>query len=285
MGPDLGLSQVFQAWDAQKEATWHTALLASKTSIFQYPKEPYMAKAFTRPGIKACIGRGVSFSSDGLISFHGADFLHDERFTQAYECGIARHGFRPHIEWRVRVALWAATHAMKLAGDFVECGVNTGILTGTVLEYVRWNEYCGKRKFYLLDTFKGIPVEGLSDQDRALAQENVWEYTDIYDVANEHFANYLNVILVRGRIPETLEHVRSEHIAYLSIDMNVIPPEIAAGEFFWSRLVPGALIVLDDYNYVGFERLRNAWDSFAARHDIDILPLPTGQGLIIKPPV
>lgn len=243
-----------------------------------------MSKAFTKPGIKACIGRGVSFSSDGLISFHGADFLGDEKFVYAYKCGIARHGSNPHAEWRVRVALWAAAQGMKLAGDFVECGVNTGILSGAILEYVRWKQSSGQRKFYLLDTFEGIPADGLNPEDREAVQGHNRRYKDVFDLVNSHFTTYPNVILVRGRIPDTLEQVQAEHIAYLSIDMNLADPEIAAGECFWPRLVPGALIVLDDYNYMGFERQRDAWDQFATRHSIDILPLPTGQGLIIKPP-
>ena len=244
-----------------------------------------MSKAFTRPAIRAIIGRGVSFSSDGLISFHGADFLEDHRFRHAYGAGIARLRSDPHTEWRVRVAIWAAVQGIKLGGDFVECGVNTGMMTGAILEYIRWKDTCGHRKFYLLDTFEGIPLDGLDPQDLSAVRERNRQYTDIFDVVEAHFTRYPNVLLVRGRIPETLQQVKSEGIAYLSIDMNLADPEIAAGEFFWPKLLPGGVIVLDDYNYFGFEKQRHAWNKFAIQRDVDILPLPTGQGLIIKPPM
>jgi hypothetical protein len=243
-----------------------------------------MSKAFSLPSIKALIGHGVSFDSDGLICFHGADFLADREFMAAYRCGVARLDSDPHAEWRLRVAIWAAAQGMKLGGDFVECGVNTGIITGTIVEHLRWNETCGTRRIYLLDTFKGIPTDGLDPEDIKETLRRNRHFSDIFEVVQGHFAKYRNIVFVQGRIPETLQQVPSTAIAYLSIDMNLATPEIEAGEFFWPRLLPGAPILLDDYNYRGFERQRRAWDKFAIRHDVNILPLPTGQGIIIKPP-
>ena len=49
---------------------------------------------------------------------------------------------------------------------------------------------------------------------------------------------------MKGRVPESLEAVEIESVAYLSIDMNIVEPEIAALEYFWDKLVPGALVVL-----------------------------------------
>jgi len=243
-----------------------------------------MLKNSTRQALSALLGRGASFNADGLISFHGADFLRDPRFLDAYKCGTARYGDEIHVEWRVRVALWAALQGMKLEGDFVECGVNTGILTGAILEYVNWKERRGDRTFYLLDTFEGIPIKGLGSESADAARHHNHEYRDVFETVRRHFSGYSNVVLVRGPIPQTLSQVPSQKIAYLSIDMNVPEPEMAAGEYFWPRLAPGACIVLDDYNYSGYLEQRHAWNAFAEHRDVDILPLPTGQGLIIKPP-
>jgi hypothetical protein len=242
-----------------------------------------MLRVPTKQALKALFRRGVTFNSDGLISFHGADFLSDPGFARAYRAGIARYGEDAHVEWRVRVALWAATQGMRLEGDFIECGVNTGILTGAILEHVCWNAQTAKR-FYLLDTFKGIPTADLGAESAAAARAHNENYGDVLETVRRHFARYTNVILVPGAIPHTLPQVPATKVAYLSIDMNVPEPELAAGEFFWPKMQPGAVIVLDDYNFFGHERQRRAWDEFARRHRIDILPLPTGQGLIVKPP-
>jgi O-methyltransferase len=71
-------------------------------------------------------------------------------------------------------------------------------------------------------------------------------------------------------------------VAYLSIDMNIVLPEIAALEFFWDRLVPGAVVMLDDYGWATHRAQKAAFDAFARAHDAMILSVPTGQGIIIR---
>ena len=61
--------------------------------------------------------------------------------------------------------------------------------------------------------------------------------------------------------------------------MNCSTPEVAAAHFFWERLVPGALMLLDDYAY-----RHKVEGRFAQAKTNNILSLPTGQGLLIKPP-
>jgi hypothetical protein len=65
--------------------------------------------------------------------------------------------------------------------------------------------------------------------------------------------------------------------------MNVVAPEIAAGTYFWDKLVTGGVIVLDDYGWKSHEEQQQAWDAFAADRNTSVLLLPTGQGLILKP--
>src|ERR1035438_3489724 len=57
------------------------------------------------------------------------------------------------------------------------------------------------------------------------------------------------VIALKSRVP--LCRVTSTQIAYLHIEMNCAPPEIAAIEYSWDTLVAGAPILLDDYAYLG----------------------------------
>ena len=75
-----------------------------------------------------------------------------------------------------------------------------------------------------------------------------------------------------------------KQVCYLSLDLNCAEPEIAAIRFFWDLLVPGAPVVLDDYGSLGYVPQKLAMDAFAAEVNVPVLTLPTGQGLIIKPP-
>jgi hypothetical protein len=91
-----------------------------------------------------------------------------------------------------------------------------------------------------------------------------------------------NISIIEGPIPETLPEVLASAIAYLHLDMNCSPPEVDAAQYFWDRLVKGAIVLLDDYAYCGYRSQKIAMDVFAATKSCGILSLPTGQGLMIK---
>lgn len=233
-----------------------------------------------------------SYDADRLrVWDKGAAFMQDPRFQEAYRRGMfsghklgRRHDVDLHIEWRVHTILWAATQASKLAGDFVECGVNTGIYSLAICEYLNFNLL--DKSFYLFDTFSGVPEEQLNDAERQqghLARLNR-VYEECYETACRNFAEFPNAVLVRGRVPETLTSVPIKAVSYLSIDMNIVEPEIAALEHFWPLLTPGAPVVLDDYGWDGHVQQRLAMDEFAQGKGLTILEMPTGQGLLIKPP-
>jgi hypothetical protein len=209
----------------------------------------------------------------------------DPGFAEAYRVGASGGRADLHIEWRVHVALWVAGQAAQLEGDFVECGVNTGILSGAImsaLDFGKWPE----RKFYLLDTFAGIPEEQITAAERTAGVSGMnrkYQDSDLYAAVQQKFAPWPNAVVVRGRVPDTLSAIKSTRVSYASIDMNVVEPEIAAGEFLWPLLVPGGFVLLDDYGWAAHVNQKHAWDEFARRHGISILALPTGQGLWMKP--
>jgi hypothetical protein len=235
-----------------------------------------------------------SYDADNLVVYNKSlGFLDDPRFRQAYRRGMesGHHIARPtgsnediHIEWRVHVVLWAAAQALHLPGDFVECGVNTGIFSLAICDYLDFNST--GRAFWLFDTFNGIPHEQVSDRERSLGRldENSAWFSDCFDVASANFAPFPRANLVRGTIPDTLPSVPIERVAYLSLDLNIVEPEVAAFEFFWDKLSPGALVVLDDYGWAAHRPQKEALDTLAADRGVEILTLPTGQGLLVRPP-
>jgi O-methyltransferase len=228
----------------------------------------------------------VTYNADGLVTVHNCDFRNDPKFQEAYQLGINtghRFGSDLRIEWRVFVACWAAHHAKQLLGDYVECGVNTGIISRAVMHYIDYADM-HDRRFYLLDTYEGIPLMDLSSEERKggiETQNNV--YFDCFEQVRKTFVDFSNARIIRGRVPDTLAQIDSQQICYLSIDMNHVAPEIATGNYLWSRLVSGAVILLDDYGWLPHINQKIAWDAFATDHGLKILALPTGQGILIKP--
>jgi O-methyltransferase len=162
----------------------------------------------------------------------------------------------------------------------VECGVNRGGLARAILEYVQFGRL--KKTFYLLDTFSGLCSDyATTDELGRFSRPDAYE--ECYESVLETFRPFKNVRIVRGPVPDTLEQVKSEKVSFLSIDMNCAAPERAALEFFWDKLSAGAAVVLDDYGWKGFEAQKISADEFAAGKKVQVLTLPTGQGLIFKP--
>lgn len=225
------------------------------------------------------------YDEDELMTAHNCDFVNEERFGRCYgEAVRAGLAISETIRWRAHVVCWAAQRGASLEGDFVECGVNRGFLSKIVMDYVSFSLLTSKT-FYLMDTFDGFAEKYLTEQEakKIKALDKGGGYTPCYAQVLETFRAIPNAKIVKGAIPDTLTQVASSRIAYLSIDMNCVMPEIAAAEYFWGKLVPGAAVVLDDYGHAGHELQKKAFDDFARRHGVPILSIPTGQAIILKP--
>jgi hypothetical protein len=224
-------------------------------------------------------GLGLPYE-DGLLSRHNRDFLEEPDFVRAYARGIDASGDLGW-RWRVHIGLWAAATAARHPGDFVECGVNRGFLSTAIMEYLDWDRL-GKQ-FWLLDTFAGIDLSQLEGDELAAARErNARMDLADGDSVRAWFSQWQNVNVIEGSVPATLPQVQADEIAYLHLDMNASAPEVAALEYFWERLVPGAVVLFDDYGYRGYEAQRHALGALARRRDFPIASLPTGQGLLIR---
>jgi len=242
-----------------------------------------LAANLSRPVIE-----NPTYADDGLISQHVTAFMEDQKFLRAY--AVARAGLdwsHPgEIHFRAYIACWAAKYALSLPGDLVECGVAHGVLSKTICEYLDFST--ARKRLFLFDTFRGIPTRDLTDATEiGLAQNfNETHYADdLLPLVRDRFGSYPNVVIVPGIVPDTLRATSITRISYLSIDMNNAPAEIGAIIYLWDKLVPGAVVLLDDYAYgPEFANQKTAWDEFAATKGVPILTLPTGQGMIIVPP-
>ncbi len=136
----------------------------------------------------------------------------------------------------------------------------------------------------MLDTFEGMPEVLVKEEEKKAGVKDYLgdHYKNVYNQVVETFRPF-NVKIIRGIVPDTLEQCDAEKIAYLSIDMNSAVPEIAAADFFWDKLVKGAVMILDDYGFPMHIFQKKAFDEFALKKGVQILSLPTGQGIVFKP--
>ena len=236
----------------------------------------------------APVVKQFTYQGCGLSVFgKSADFLNDPRFRRAHARGWTAGGKKTRFiddnRWIVHVALWAASQAARLPGDFVECGVDTGMLSVAICEWLDFNHL--DRDFWLFDTFAGIPEAQMTPEEREgiAGWHNRHTYEDCLAAATDHFGPWPRCRLVQGEVPASLAAFPPDRrVAYLSIDMNIVAPELAALEFFWDRLVPGAIVLLDDYAWATHRAQKAALDAFAAAQGAMILSMPTGQGVLIR---
>ncbi len=225
----------------------------------------------------------LEYSEDNLHTVNAAPFLADEQFQRAYARGVATGSWQgSDIRWRAYVACWAATHAAKLPGDFVECGVNRGGLAHIIVDYTGFARL--NKRFFLIDTFSGLVPEYLSkaEREKGLLEHYAYYKDNSREQVAATFSSFPNVQLIQGAVPDVLPDVPAAAVSFLSLDMNSTMPEIRAAEHFWERMVPSAVLLLDDYTQKMHSEQRMAFDQFAAQREARVLALPTGQGIILK---
>ncbi|MDF1856728.1 TylF/MycF/NovP-related O-methyltransferase [Pseudooceanicola sp.] len=225
---------------------------------------------------------GAVYANDNLIGLQrSTGFLQDPRFKDAMRAH-SRTKQEASLGWRLHTLCWAAGQALKLKGDFVECGVLTGFSMGVVSDYVDFVQT--GRRMYLYDTFEGIPEAYNSEarSNAAIEKMNAAGKETIYDIARLRFADTPNVQLVRGIVPDSFAEACPDQIAFLHIDMNSAASEIAALEALYDRVVPGGYIVFDDYGWTGYAAQKHAEDDWLGARGQRVLELPTGQGLVVK---
>lgn len=247
-----------------------------------------IAKQIARQlGVKDSL-RNVTYKGTGFaVRNKNISFMSDEKFSRAWDFSHERNrpGWKdnvPDFRWQSHLACFAAHHGLSLDGDFAEFGVHTALLSATICKFLDFDTV-GK-KFYLFDTYEGIPVgDSISAKDSALAQHhNENTYFDCFDIVKETFSDYPNVALVKGLLPESLDQIDLGKLAYVSIDLNNAEYEKQVIERTWDKISDSAFILIDDYAYKGHEEQYDMWNSFAESKSRMIYTAPTGQGLLIK---
>jgi len=222
------------------------------------------------------------YNSNGLITDRNCEFIENPRFKKAFKAGLKQWPIAKGGEWTYHLNFWAIEHASKLEGDFVECGVFRGKSAMANMTYINFDKMKG-RKYYLFDTYEGLDPKVSSKQEL-----KDWEgyYNDTYEFVKRSFKKFSGTVVVRGSVPNSLKKVKIDKVAYLSLDMNTIIPEVEAMKYFWPKLVSGGIIILDDYAGSSIDvniKQKRAHDNFAKSVGVSIFTLPSGQGMIIKP--
>lgn len=235
------------------------------------------------------------FWGDRMLTLDkAAAFRDDPKFEAAIRTADSSTGQNQYaspdgITWRYNTLVWAARQALLVEGDFIECGVYQGDMSWVLTEMVDLASH--SRTMYLYDTFSGFSDKYSSAADYPDAPQlfemlqRDYVRGSIYPSVVARFSGKHYVQVFRGVVPDVLRDCAPAKVAFLHLDMNSPGPERGALEYLYDRIVPGGLIVFDDYGWTVFRKQKQSADEFMSSKGVAILELPTGQGLVIKPPV
>lgn len=213
------------------------------------------------------------YTGDNLFTYNrNLGFLQDEPFMRAFKAH-SQTEIEKAVLWRISTQLWGFRNGLRLEGDFVECACYKGIPSRIICDTVDFKKY-KDRHYYLYDLFEhdsSMPHHALPEHGK-----------DLYEQVRGRFAEFDNVTVTKGRVPDVLAEVAPQKIAFMHLDMNNAGAEISALEVLFERMVPGAILILDDYGWLYYREQKLAEDPWFAKYGYRVLELPTGQGLLVK---
>jgi hypothetical protein len=193
----------------------------------------------------------------------------DERFFREF------YAFEDHDQTADRKYMLA--QLLKLAdvvpGDTAECGVYLGASSWFVCNHFR----SSGRIHHGFDSFEGLsqpsPVDGSfwHTGDLSTPEENARELLEPFGAR-----------LYRGWFPERFEEVADRRFAFVHIDVDLYQPTRDALEFFYPRMNPGGVILLDDHGLTTCPGATRAAEEYMDGRPESIVLLTTGQAMIVK---
>jgi len=168
-----------------------------------------------------------------------------------------------------------ARQARHLPGEFSECGVYRGG-TAYLLASVIGG---GRQELHLFDTFAGMPPS--ADADPSGHREGDFGDTSL-PMVREYLAPFPSVVFHPGFIPDTFAPLPADiRFSLVHVDVDLYQSVRDTLEFFYPRIVPGGMMVFDDYGFEMYrDAARRAVDEFFGDRPEVPLVLRTGQCVV-----
>ncbi len=179
-------------------------------------------------------------------------------------------------------ALWDyAGEASRLDGAFVECGTYKGGSAAVLISRA------GERDVWLFDSWEGCPEPSPYDVDKNGHRGNAGEFhsseEDVVELLAKLGPFVARVHRVKGWFEETVPVSVGAigPIALLHLDGDWYESTKACLNGLYSLLLPGGLLVIDDYGY--WEGCRRAVDEFFVGSPNSVKRIDDTQVLHVKP--
>lgn len=201
----------------------------------------------------------------------------DEDFIDAYD-KVSDHTlvdkYRCYELWQL------AEQAAKLpAGALLEVGVWRG---GTGALIAAKSQQCGVTdNVYLCDTFSGVVKAGENDDTYAGGEHSDTSREVVEQLTRD--MRLMNVEILQGIFPDdTAAEIEDLRFRMCHIDVDVYQSAKEVNEWVWSRLVPGGIVVYDDYGFQACDGVLKCVEEQRQLKDRIVLHNLNGHAVVIK---
>ncbi|MBL0181236.1 MAG: class I SAM-dependent methyltransferase [Chitinophagaceae bacterium] len=246
--------------------------LFNNTGIYIGKRPTYKGKAnFSIDGLNY----GFSFPSANYTPWQGdASFMNiynqikDNTLVDIYRC----------------YELWQLLHKINVLDPHaavLEVGVWRGGTAGIMSQ--RLADLKSSATLYLADTFSGVAKAGANDSFYTGGEHSDTSQQVVEDVLKNK-SGYPHYKILKGIFPEdTVNEVSaSESFGLCHIDVDVYDSAKDILEWVWDKLIPGGVVVFDDYGFHSCTGVTKLVEEYRNRSDRHIIHNLNGHALMIK---
>lgn len=169
-------------------------------------------------------------------------------------------------------------------GNVCEVGCWRGLSAYQIATYLKSQDI--DIVFHIFDSFEGLSeIESVDryEYDKRDVESIKKQFACPSEKVQENLKEFNFIKYYKGWIPERFHEVKDKIFSFVHIDVDLYQPILHSFEFFYPRLSPGGIMVLDDYGCIQFPGAKKAIDECLLKFDAPFfLPLPSGQAFLLK---
>jgi O-methyltransferase len=217
----------------------------------------------------------------------------DPAYDALYQDGLlATHTSPVPLERRERFYSLATlfSEILPLQGLVAECGCYRGLSSYLLCSFLKRAD--GKfdgRGYRIFDSFAGLsvpqPEDSVEELDpdakrlKAMAQPG--SFAASLDQVRGALAAFPEIEFFPGWIPHMFPDEPDARYRFVHVDVDIYQPTRDSIAYFYPRLVPGGMIVCDDYNWPG---ARKAIEEVCAQNSAEFKTTSHTQAYIVRRP-
>lgn len=187
------------------------------------------------------------------------------------------------LSWRHYIVYWSALNAAKSTREGTKNLVEVGTCDGLTAYFAMSALTSLNLKFecHMYDAWESMKKDDLLENEKSKA--GMYHYLNLgATIRNlKVFSNFTT--FNKGYITNSFSEFDNPcDITWLHIDLNAALPTKDSLEYFYERMLPGGIVLFDDYGFHDHGETKKVIDSYFRLRNVSLLQLPTGQAIVIK---